>query len=107
MASSGGFGGVLHMFSYAVSKAAVSAFTRPMAKELASRYIRINTLCPSTIFLEMIPRGGEFTQSTHATIPMGRDGKPRETGKLMIFLPTAKSPMSMEPASFVDGGMIA
>lgn len=99
MASIGAFSGAPHMFSYAASKAAVVSFTKSMAKELASKQIRVNAICPGTIFSEMMPKEGEFTQATLAMIPMGRGGEPREIGTVAAFL-------ASEEASYVDGTTI-
>lgn len=99
MASIGAFGGAPHMFSYAASKAAVVSFTKSMAKELAPNHVRVNAICPGTIFSEMMPKEGEFTQATMALIPMGRGGEPREIGTVAAFL-------ASEEASYVDGTTI-
>lgn len=99
MASIGAFGGAPHMFSYAASKAAVVSFTKSMAKELAEKQIRVNAICPGTIFSEMMPKDGEFTQATLAMIPMGRGGEPREIGTVAAFLASSE-------ASYVDGTTI-
>ncbi len=99
MASIGAFGAAPHMFSYAASKAAVVSFTKSMAKELAPKNIRVNAICPGTIFSEMMPKDGEFTAATLTMIPMGRGGEPREIGSVAAFL-------ASEEASYVDGTSI-
>lgn len=107
MASIGAFGGAPHMFSYAASKAAVVSFTKSMAKELAPKNIRVNAICPGTIFSEMMPKDGEFTAQTLTMIPMGRGGEPREIGTVAAFLASAEASYVDGTTIVVDGGMMA
>ncbi len=107
IASIGGLGGAPHLSSYGATKAAVLSLTRSMAKELAPRNIRTNAICPGTIFSEMMPRDGEFTQSTLAAIPMGRGGEPREIGTVAVFLASEDASYVSGASIVVDGGMTA
>ena len=107
MASIGAFGGAPNMFSYAASKAAVVSFTKSMAKELADKQIRVNAICPGTIFSEMMPKDGEFTKATLTMIPMGRGGEPREIGTVAAFLASEEASYVDGTTIVVDGGMMA
>lgn len=95
------------MFSYVASKAAVVSFTKSMAKELAPKNIRVNAICPGTIFSEMMPKDGEFTAQTLTMIPMGRGGEPREIGTVAAFLASAEASYVDGTTIVVDGGMMA
>lgn len=107
VASIGGLGGCPGMSSYGASKAAVLSFTRSMGAELAPKGIRVNAICPGTIFSEMMPRDGEFTQYTLAKIPMGRGGEPREIGTVAVFFASEDSSYVTGTQLIVDGGMTA
>ena len=82
--SGGGPGSV----AYAATKGAVSTLTRGLAKELAARGIRVNTLAPGiidTAFHERHPT----EQSLHrraSRIPLGRAGSPDECVGAALFL---------------------
>lgn len=107
VASIGGLGGCPGMSSYGASKAAVLSFTRSMGAELAPKGVRVNAICPGTIFSEMMPRDGEFTQYTLAKIPMGRGGEPREIGTVAVFFASEDSSYVTGTQLIVDGGMTA
>ena len=107
VASIGGLGGCPGMSSYGASKAATLSFTRSMGAELAPKGIRVNAICPGTIFSEMMPRDGEFTQYTLAKIPMGRGGEPREIGTVAVFFASDDSSYVTGTQLIVDGGMTA
>jgi 3-oxoacyl-[acyl-carrier protein] reductase len=80
----GGNGSVL----YATSKAAVSTFTRGLAKELAGQNIRVNAISPGTILTPFHERftAPEQMAAAVATIPMGRAGTPEECVGTVFFL---------------------
>lgn len=86
IASIGGLAACPMIASYGASKAAVISLTKTSGVELAPAGIRVNAILPGTIFSEMMPRDGEFTESTIAKIPMGRGGEPGEIGTAAVFL---------------------
>ncbi|MCL4248965.1 MAG: glucose 1-dehydrogenase [Anaerolineae bacterium] len=94
----GGGGSVL----YASAKAAVSTFTRGLAKELAQQNIRVNAISPGLI---QTPFHDRFTSPERmkvlvGTIPMGRVGKAEECAGTALFL--ASDAMS----SYITGQII-
>lgn len=105
IASIGGLSGAPHLASYGASKAATLSLTRSTAGEVAARGIRVNSICPGTIFSEMMPRDGEFTAMTLAKIPMGRGGEVREIGTVATFLAGPDSSYVTGAHIVVDGGM--
>lgn len=107
IASIGGLGAAPTLSTYAASKAAVISLTKSSGVELAPRGIRVNAICPGTIFSEMMPRDGEFTGSTLAKIPLGRGGEPREIGTVAAFLASDEASYVTATYLVVDGGMIA
>lgn len=107
IASIGGLSAAQNLSSYGATKAAVISLTRTSAVELAAKGIRVNAICPGTIFSEMMPRDGEFTAMTLAKIPLGRGGEPREIGTVAAFLASAEASYVTGIHLIVDGGMTA
>jgi NAD(P)-dependent dehydrogenase (short-subunit alcohol dehydrogenase family) len=102
--------------AYAAAKAGVIMLTKTMAKELASRGIRVNAICPGQIRtdLEQWRFGLEaafFGSTVEAreqemcrTIPLGRIGDPGDVGRLVAFLASESSGYMTGQAINVDGG---
>lgn len=107
IASIGGLGAAPTLSTYAASKAATISLTKSSGVELAPKGIRVNAICPGTIFSEMMPRDGEFTGSTLSRIPMGRGGEPREIGTVAAFLASDEASYVTATYIVVDGGMVA
>jgi NAD(P)-dependent dehydrogenase (short-subunit alcohol dehydrogenase family) len=88
---------------YAATKGALEAATRSLAKELASRKIRINAICPGAIDTPMFDKFGltqvqieQSKKSVLNTIPLGRMGKPEEIAQVIV---------SQAQASYVTGAI--
>ena len=84
---------------YSASKAAVDAFTRAFALELAPRNIRVNSVNPTVILTKMsIPNWSEPTKAEKmkSKIPLHRFGELNEVSDPIIFLLSDKS-------SFING----
>ncbi|CAB1332040.1 unnamed protein product [Coregonus sp. 'balchen'] len=86
---------------YSASKAGLEGFTRSLAKEVASRSVRVNLLAPGLIRTDMTVglREGEGVR----TIPLGRFGEPEEVAKAALFL--LESPYITGQVLVVDGGL--
>ncbi len=73
---------------YAGSKAAVEAFTRIWAAELAPRRITVNNLLPGIVDTDLIrdnmPPG--TLEAIGATVPLGRAGQPPDIADVVGFL---------------------
>jgi 3-oxoacyl-[acyl-carrier protein] reductase len=90
----GGAGGI----AYAASKGALMSMTRGLAKELGSRRIRVNAVCPGLIATKF---HDEFTkpevrQRVAGMTPLGREGRAEEVANLVVYL-------ASDAASFVNG----
>lgn len=86
---------------YCASKAGVMGLTRSIARELAPRGIRVNTIVPgptNTPMMADIPE--EWTQQMINAIPLGRMGESEDIAKVASFL-------ASEDAEFVTGQNIA
>jgi 3-oxoacyl-[acyl-carrier protein] reductase len=74
---------------YSASKAAVDTITAALAKELASRKIRVNAIAPGmteTEGLAVAGIEGETAKNIAAALPMRRLGKPADIARLAVFL---------------------
>ena len=93
----GGAGGI----AYAASKGALMSMTRGLAKELGSRRIRVNAVCPGLIATKF---HDEFTkpevrQRVAGMTPLGREGRAEEVANLVVYL-------ASDAASFVNGANV-
>jgi 3-oxoacyl-[acyl-carrier protein] reductase len=101
----GGGGSVL----YGASKAAVSAFTRGLALELAPHHIRVNAVAPGLI---LTPLHDKYTpparlQAGIAQIPLGRAGTPADCVGAVLFLASdALSAYITGQVIEVNGGLL-
>jgi len=91
---------------YSASKAALIGFGKSIAKELSSRNIRSNIICPGFIATEMTSSLGEkLLQEYTETIPLKRVGKPTEVAELCAFLLSGASSYITGEVIKIDGGL--
>jgi NAD(P)-dependent dehydrogenase (short-subunit alcohol dehydrogenase family) len=88
---------------YAASKAALNAYSRTAAIELASRKIRVNTITPGMVDTGLSAKAGFPDESIEQMkvfmsnkIPFRRYATPEEVAKLALFL-------ASDDASFITG----
>jgi len=87
--------------NYAASKAGLIALTQSMAKELASRNIRVNAVAPGFIVSQMtdaLPE--ELRTRMLGEIPLGRFGTGEDIANAVVFL-------ASEDASYVTGQVLS
>jgi 3-oxoacyl-[acyl-carrier protein] reductase len=90
---------------YAASKAAVDAFTRNLAMELAPRGITINSMNVGTVETELTGRmEPETLKRLVSMIPMGRIGQPRDIADVATFLASEESRWITGECIAVAGG---
>ncbi len=91
---------------YAGTKAAIVAFTRVLALELAPKGVRVNAIAPGWILVENhIKVLGEIDEAAlAATIPAGFLGKPRDVGRLALFLASDDARYLIGQTLLFDGG---
>ena len=92
---------------YAGCKAAIIAFGKSVARELAKKGVCINTVCPGptdTAFFREFAGEGEFAEKLKAglerAIPMRRLGEPADVAGIVTFL-------ASEEANFITGQVIS
>jgi 3-oxoacyl-[acyl-carrier protein] reductase len=72
---------------YAAAKGGILAFTRAVAREVASRGIRVNAICPGYIDTPMTAGMSEAVRAALAQrTPLGRSGTPEEIAATVVFL---------------------
>ncbi|MGX5173699.1 SDR family NAD(P)-dependent oxidoreductase [Aliikangiella sp. IMCC44653] len=92
---------------YGGSKSAVIGMTKSLAKELASKNVRVNAVAPGFIDTDMarsIPE--DVFQQRIESVKMGRIGKPEEIAKVVLFLACDLSSYVTGQTIGVDGGML-
>jgi 3-oxoacyl-[acyl-carrier protein] reductase len=89
---------------YAMTKGAVSSFTRGLARELGPRGITVNNVQPGPINTDMNPDEGDFAESLKAITPLGRYGRTGEIAALVSFLAGSESGYITGANLNVDGG---
>lgn len=96
---------------YAGSKSALDAITRVLAKELAPRGIRVNSVNPGATLSEgtksagLYGAGSEFERQLVAITPLGRIGAPSDIAKVITFLASADSGWLTGEVILASGGL--
>jgi len=101
--------GVSGLSTYAASKAAVIGLTKTAAVELASRNIRVNAICPSSVRTPMAEAdGGEALLAVEAVAtPLGRICEPEELAAFVHFLASSECGFLTGQAINLCGGLTA
>jgi len=92
--------------NYSASKAGLIGFTKSLAREVASRGVRVNALAPGFIDTSMTEKiGAEAKEQLKGGIPLGRTGSAEEVAKAALFLASDLSSYVTGEVLKVDGGM--
>lgn len=107
MASVVGIMGNAGQGNYSASKAGVIGFTKSMARELASRGIRVNGIAPGFIQTDMTDvLKDDVKAEMLKAIPLSAFGKPEDIANLAVFLASERSDYITGQIINVDGGMV-
>ncbi|WAH54117.1 SDR family oxidoreductase [Pseudescherichia vulneris] len=96
------------LLDYASTKAAILNFTRGLAKQVAEKGIRVNSVAPGPVWTALQISGGQpqeklpqFGQST----PLKRAGQPAEVAPVYVYLASQESSYVTAEVHGVTGGM--
>ena len=101
-----GISGNAGQANYAASKAGIIGFTKSIAKEIASRGIRVNAIAPGYIQTDMTAQLNEKTrEEITKKIPLQRLGKAEDIAGVCLFLASNEADYITGQTIVVDGGM--
>src|SRR3990167_5257568 len=107
MASIIGIMGNAGQANYAASKGGLIAFTKTIAKDLASRNVRANAIAPGFIQTDMTAKLSDEVKSVMLKfVPLGTFGTVGDVANLALFLVSDDSSYITGQAIQVDGGMV-
>ncbi len=97
---------------YGAAKAALIAYSKSLATELAPTGIRVNVVTPGNV---LTPGADEIRQTfadamnvplenMTATVPLGRAGDPRDIAEMVAYLASARAQWITGSTFIVDGG---
>jgi len=95
------------VLDYAQTKAAIVAFTKSLAKQLAEEGIRVNAVAPGPYWTPLQISGGqpqEVIKSLGSDTPMGRPGQPVEIAPLYVTLASDEGSYCSGQVWCSDGG---
>ncbi len=107
IASVSGLMGNAGQANYAASKAGLIAFTKVVARELASRGITANAVAPGFIATDMTDvLSKEIKDEVVKQIPIGRFGEGEDIAAAVAFLASGEAKYITGQTLSVDGGMV-
>ncbi|WP_119071025.1 SDR family NAD(P)-dependent oxidoreductase [Aggregatilinea lenta] len=114
VASEAGLVGIAGQVAYNVSKAGMIALTRSCAVDLASRGIRVNSVCPGTTSTPLVeeairraPDPAAAKRFLEESRPMNRLGTPEEIASAILYLASADAGYATGSILSIDGGYTA
>lgn len=97
-----------HLMDYSATKGAILSFTRSLAKNLATKGIRVNAVAPGPIWTPLViasfdeKRLENFGKNT----PMKRAGKPSEVAPAYVFLASQDATYITGQVIHINGGEV-
>ena len=95
------------ILDYACTKAALVAFTKSLAKQLAEKGIRVNAVAPGPIWTPLQPSGGQLPEELPKfgeDAPLGRPGQPAELAAAFVLLASQEGSYMTGSVLGVTGG---
>lgn len=95
------------LLDYASTKAAITAFTHALAKQVAERGIRVNAVAPGPVWTPLQPSGGQPEEKIPdfgAEVPLKRPGQPAELASVYVLLASQESSFVTGEVYGVTGG---
>ena len=92
--------------NYSAAKSALFGFSKSLAKELASRNVRVNVVAPGYVYTELTGTlKEELVESIKSQTPLNRPGEIEEIAQTVAFLASDWSSYITGEIIRVDGGM--
>jgi 3alpha(or 20beta)-hydroxysteroid dehydrogenase len=108
VSSTAGLIGTPDSIGYGATKWAVLGLTRSAAKSLASRGIRVNTVCPGAIDTPMVHENSDAVLARlESGIPLGHLGSAHDVAEVICFLASSEARYITGTEVVVDGGAVA
>jgi NAD(P)-dependent dehydrogenase (short-subunit alcohol dehydrogenase family) len=95
------------LLDYASTKAAIVAFTKALAGQVAERGIRVNAVAPGPVWTALQPSGGQpmdKLKNFGAQVPLKRPGQPVECAPVYVLLASNESSFTTGETYGVTGG---
>lgn len=92
---------------YAMSKAALTSFTRGLSRELGPHGITVNLVQPGATDTQSNPADGASADLQRSMTSLGRYGEPREIANAVAFLASPAASLITGAALTADAGAIA
>lgn len=89
---------------YSATKAAVTVYSKGVARDLALRGITVNVVAPGPVATDMNPDSGDFAAALKATVAMGRYARPEEIAAGIVFLASPDASYITGTVLNIDGG---
>lgn len=101
-------GGGLGAGHYSAAKAAMLAFTKNLAKELASDNILVNAVAPGVITTPYHDEysSDEMREKFAANTPLQREGRPEEVAYGILFMASSQASFITGETLEINGGML-
>jgi 3-oxoacyl-[acyl-carrier protein] reductase len=93
--------------AYAMSKSALTSFTRGLSRELGPQGITVNLVLPGSTDTEMNPADGESADYQRSLTSLGRFAEPREIANVIAFLASPASSIITGAIITADAGFNA
>jgi 3-oxoacyl-[acyl-carrier protein] reductase len=94
---------------YTATKGAVDSITRVLAKELAPKKVRVNSINPGGVETEGFHalgfKGSDFEKQMVAQTPLGRLGQPHDIAPAVAFLASSDAAWITGEVIYVSGGL--
>lgn len=94
---------------YAATKGAIKVFSQALAKQLAAKGIRVNTVAPGPVWTPLQISGGQLSENIPEfgrDTPLKRAGQPVELAGLYVFLASQESSYTTGGVFSATGGVI-